>query len=205
DMGENRFSISIDILQSFAAPAVILYEIINEMGFSYADCVSICSVIGVSESKHFYSATHELIKERERLIVNERMTEFHLAEEYFLQQDDSKVENQFFALEIQYSQYQGEIPRLETNEVWMDADKLVFPLTVRRWKEGDSFQPFGMKGRKKISDFLIDEKVPASDKNNVWVLVSEAEIVWVIGYRMSEKVKLEVRTNRVIKLVVNRM
>jgi tRNA(Ile)-lysidine synthase len=71
-----------------------------------------------------------------------------------------------------------------------DFEKLEFPLTLRKWKEGDHFQPLGMKGRKKISDLLISEKVELSQKRKVLVLESNGEIVWVLGFRISDKFKL---------------
>jgi tRNA(Ile)-lysidine synthase len=71
-----------------------------------------------------------------------------------------------------------------------DFEKLQFPLTLRKWKEGDHFQPLGMKGRKKISDLLISEKVELSQKRKVLVLESNGEIVWVLGFRISDKFKL---------------
>lgn len=87
-------------------------------------------------------------------------------------------------------------------EAHFDADKLVFPITVRVWEEGDKFQPLGMKGQKKISDLLIDEKVPLHQKNNVLILESGGKIAWVIGYRVSDLFKITDDTTKVIKAVL---
>ncbi len=73
----------------------------------------------------------------------------------------------------------------------LDASKLTFPLTLRNWQLGDKFQPFGMKGKKKVSDFLIDQKVPIHEKNKVLVLLSENKICWVVGLRVDERFKVE--------------
>ena len=72
----------------------------------------------------------------------------------------------------------------------LDLALLQFPLEIRPWQEGDTFRPIGMKGRKLISDLLIDLKVPLSDKPKVHVLLSNDEIAWVIGFRISEKFKV---------------
>ena len=80
----------------------------------------------------------------------------------------------------------------------MDAAKLHFPLTLRMWQKGDSFVPFGMKGRKKLSDFLIDVKVPLLQKQKVLVLESAGEIVWVVGYRISHEFAVTEQTNEVV-------
>jgi tRNA(Ile)-lysidine synthetase-like protein len=66
-----------------------------------------------------------------------------------------------------------------SNVACLDADKLQYPLTLRRWQKGDWFIPFGMKGRKKLSDFFADKKMNLIDKEQVWLLASGDDIVWV--------------------------
>lgn len=73
----------------------------------------------------------------------------------------------------------------QSNQAFLNQEKLTFPLTLRKWKQGDSFQPFGMKGRKLISDYLIDTKVNRLEKEHTMVLLSENEIVWLVGHRVS--------------------
>ena len=84
--------------------------------------------------------------------------------------------------------------------VFADADRLSFPLLARRWQPGDRFKPFGMTGTKKMSDFLTDEKVPPHRRAGTWVLVSGAEIVWVVGMRLSEEVRVRPGTTRFAKI-----
>ena len=72
----------------------------------------------------------------------------------------------------------------------LDVEKLAPTLTWRVWQPGDSFFPLGMNQPKKVSDFLIDEKVPVNLKNRVTVLESNGEIVWVVGYRIDNRFKL---------------
>ncbi|WP_462248121.1 tRNA lysidine(34) synthetase TilS [Ekhidna sp.] len=81
-----------------------------------------------------------------------------------------------------------------------DMDAIEFPLRVRRWEKGDRFQPLGMKGEKKVSDFLIDEKVPLSVKKSVLVVESAGEIIWVVGKRISENYKIKSNTSEALKL-----
>ncbi len=87
-------------------------------------------------------------------------------------------------------------PTIETNRnvALMDASKLKFPLTLRHWKQGDRFQPLGMKGEKLISDFLIQEKIEQRDKEHVLVLESEGQICWVVGLRVADSFKISVDT-----------
>ncbi len=83
--------------------------------------------------------------------------------------------------------------------VFVDADRLAFPLLVRRWQPGDRFQPLGMAGTKKVSDFLTDAKVPSHRRAGMGVLVSGQEIVWVVGMRIAEGVRVQHGTTRFAK------
>ncbi len=82
----------------------------------------------------------------------------------------------------------------------VDLDKLRFPLTLRRWREGDWFIPFGMTGRKKVSDLLIDEKVSLPEKERQFVLLSGDEIVWVVGRRIDDRYRLTAETENVLRI-----
>lgn len=82
----------------------------------------------------------------------------------------------------------------------VDADKLQYPLTLRRWQEGDWFVPFGMTGRKKVSDFLTDAKVSAAEKQRQFVLLSGEEIVWVVGRRIDDRFRLTDTTENVLRI-----
>ena len=81
-----------------------------------------------------------------------------------------------------------------------DLDRLQFPLTLRQRRDGDQFHPFGMQGRKKLKDLLIDVKLPQPERGRVPVLVSGDEIIWVLGYRTSEPFKVRDETKRRLHL-----
>jgi len=82
----------------------------------------------------------------------------------------------------------------------LDAGLLRFPLTLRRWREGDAFVPFGMTGRKKVSDFLTDAKVPAAGRRRQFVLLSGDEIVWLVGRRIDDRYRLTARSGQVLRI-----
>jgi tRNA(Ile)-lysidine synthase len=81
-------------------------------------------------------------------------------------------------------------------------EKLDFPLLIRKWQPGDYFQPLGMKGFKKISDFLIDEKIPVHQKENTWLLCSGQKVVWVMGHRIDNRFKISEGTRKVLKIEI---
>ena len=95
------------------------------------------------------------------------------------------------------------IIKKDSHIAYFDINKLKFPLTLRKWKQGDYFHPFGMKGKKKISDFLIDNKVPLYKKNEVYVILSSDKIIWVIGYRISDNFKIDASTEKSYIIKVN--
>ena len=84
----------------------------------------------------------------------------------------------------------------------IDANKInCQTLTLRPWLPGDRFHPFGMIGTKKISDYLIDEKVDLFSKENQWVLLDGGEIIWLCGHRISDEVKITDKSTDYAKLI----
>jgi len=85
--------------------------------------------------------------------------------------------------------------------IFVDAEKIQFPLVLRKWNEGDVFQPFGMNGKsKKVSKLFKDEKLSLIEKEKTWILSSDNQIVWVVGIRQDERFKIENTTNKILKI-----
>ena len=82
----------------------------------------------------------------------------------------------------------------------IDEGKLKYPLRLRRWHEGDWFIPFGMTGRKKVSDYLIDRKVSMIEKGRQFVLVSGDDIVWLVGRRIDDRYRITDSTENVLRI-----
>jgi len=83
---------------------------------------------------------------------------------------------------------------------YLDMEDLIFPLELRVWQEGDRFRPLGMTGSKLVSDFLIDEKVPLEEKKRVLVILNKGEIIWLVGHRISENLKVSVGTKKILRV-----
>lgn len=83
---------------------------------------------------------------------------------------------------------------------YLDKEKLIFPLMIRKWKKSDFFCPLGMNKRKKLSDFFIDQKISLFQKENIYVLLSENNIVWVIGYRIDNRYKITDATKNILMI-----
>ncbi|MEW6001710.1 MAG: tRNA lysidine(34) synthetase TilS [Nitrospirota bacterium] len=85
-----------------------------------------------------------------------------------------------------------------------DADKLIFPLTIRSRRKGDFFYPSGLGKRKKLQDFFVDEKIPRDKRDKIPLVISEEDIVWIAGYRRDERFKVTSETKRILKLEVEK-
>jgi tRNA(Ile)-lysidine synthase len=86
------------------------------------------------------------------------------------------------------------------SRIRLDWDKLKPPLVVRTIRPGDRFRPLGMKGHKKVGDFLTDRKVPRPLRDEVLLLCDQAGPVWVAGYEIADRVKIDVRTGKVLRV-----
>ena len=89
------------------------------------------------------------------------------------------------------------------NVEFIDGDNIEKIFTLRNWKRGDKFIPLGMKNFKKISDFLTEQKVKTSQRQNQLVLTNRNQIVWVVGLRIDERFKLKNKTKKVLQLCLN--
>lgn len=175
-----------------------LYELLRSFHFNYATAVEVYEALGnASSGKVFYSSDYQLLVDREFLIIT--LLNSEQAENFSQQLERSYTEFNIGSEAYKVAQYDVKdwVLKMDASIGAFDLDKLQFPLIVRPWQEGDSFQPLGMKGRKLVSDLLIDLKVPLTEKQKVNVMLSGDEIVWVIGYRISEKFKVTDKTTKV--------
>src|SRR5690606_11904789 len=120
---------------------------------------------------------------------------------YYIEKEDIEL----FApvdLTIEKTGIEGFIITKNARVACLDLQKLEFPLLIRKWKTGDYFQPLGMTGFKKISDFLIDEKIPVHQKENTWLLCSGQKVVWVMGHRIDNRFKISENTRQVLKIEI---
>jgi tRNA(Ile)-lysidine synthase len=185
-----------EILLSQVEPAIILYEILKDYNFSYREIINLINI--TETGKKIESESHIAVKDRTQFIITPRKTDLEI--EYKIEKNDRELNLNNSKLTFSCVDNKNfEISR-SPDIGCLDFDKLRFPLILRNWQEGDSFFPLGMSQKKKISDFLIDSKVPLTFKHNVKVLVSDGQIAWVIGHRIDNRFKISETTEKIFLL-----
>lgn len=175
------------------------WELLSGYGFNASSVNDILATRGESSGKTFLSLTHRAVMDRESLIIQKIQQK--QKEQGRMISEQRKNISWPVKLSFSVAAFKpGVIIPTEKEFASLDFDKLSFPLELRKWKPGDSFHPFGMKGKKKISDFLIDEKVSIPDKENTWVLCSSGKIAWVVGRRIDHRFRITSGTKRIFRV-----
>ena len=192
----DKVHISLSGLRKLELPHIYLYEYLKKYGFNHAQVEEICEAINGQPGKVFLSATHRITKDRRYLIL-EKLPAIIPVKEYYVSKNDGKIENDLVEIELKIKDKPaGYKPFHPPSVACLDYDKLEFPLMVRRWEKGDKFYPLGMSKPKKLSDFLIDEKVSLADKERVYVMLSGKKIAWIIGHRIDDRFKIGTATKK---------
>lgn len=189
--------ISIKALMRFPAPDTILYEILRDYGFSNQVAGEVFGALLGESGKFFYSPAYRLLKDRSYLWLTP-IGEIADEREYPLELGKDSYERPI-RLNIQTVARDGSfsIPK-DKRVACLDYDKLSFPLTLRTWREGDWFIPFGMRGRKKLSDYFSDHKFSRVEKENAWLLCGGGEIIWLVGERIDNRFRIDDTTKHVL-------
>ena len=191
----NQLEIHLKPLLEFQNYKAYLFQWLKSYGFSAWN--DIYDLVGAQSGKQVFSETHVLLKDREKLILSERIP-INNAEVFIIDSIECKVN---IPLKLIFSRFSGG-KHVNANCIFVDKDKIKFPLTIRKWQEGDYFYPAGMNGKKKLSKYFKDEKYSLLDKENQWLLCSENQIVWVIGKRADDRFLVKGTTQCSIKIVI---
>ena len=180
----------------------VIYEILSaEFGFKGDVVDSLCHALDCDATgRRFYAREWVAVVDRGDVVVA-RITEDDSCETII----EKSTVRSYAGGSVLFYEY-CDIDFIENldqgdNVALLDADKLKFPLKVRRWQDGDWFVPFGMSGRKKLSDYLIDKKVSLAEKGRQFVLLSGDDIVWVIGRRLDDRYAITRKTENVLRVV----
>ena len=170
-----------------------LYDWLQPFGFQ--DWTAVYDLITAQSGKQVLSETHILLKNRETLLLFPKQQAVS-EEQFWIEKGQKDVK---IPLKISFCNV-DDISNPSTHTIFVDEDKLQFPLTIRRWKEGDVFHPFGMTGKKKLSKYFKDEKFSLFDKANIWLICSNDKIIWITGKRQDERFKVTDATTKILQI-----
>lgn len=179
----------------------IIYEILSSrFGFKGDTVDSLCKALSSgAQGKRFYSRNFVAYIDRGSIIITEIGDDDRCEVRVKQGQQRAYCGNSVLYFELCDVDSIATF-NLPSNVALLDADRLTYPLVFRRWMEGDSFTPFGMTGRKKVSDFLIDQKVSMAEKQRQFVMLSEGEIAWLVGRRISDEFRITKTTEQVLRI-----
>lgn len=191
------------------SPEFILHKELGRYGFHGNVIDDICENLFSQDrgvGKIWKNEDYMIVIDREQLLISnikdlnniQEQRAFRLPEEGIYNMDEGTQ------IKIRIFSHMGDfMPSKESQCITLDAEKVSFPLTYRLVKEGDRFQPFGMKGSKLLSDYMTDRKFDYIQKKTQHVLTdSKGEIIWLIGERTSEKTKITETTKKILEVII---
>lgn len=177
-------------LQNFEA---YLYDWLHPFGFTaWSDIYRLTTA---QSGKTVESEGYTLLKDRDHMILYKQLNNLGNSI-FYLEKDVTKVNNPI-NLEFSLEAYAS---NLDTNCIFVDREKLIFPLKLRKWEEGDYFYPFGMTGKKKLSKYFKDQKIAVNQKETIWLLLSDEKIVWVVNHRLDDRFKITANTKEILRI-----
>ena len=190
---ENHLVFKISEFKKVNNPKAYLFEIFKDYGFT--EWHDVVDLLDAETGKQVFSKTYRLIKNRDHLLLSKINLE--ASETISVLAEEKQVETPFGIL---FFDEADAIFGKRTNTIFVDEAKLKFPLTIRKYQEGDVFYPIGMKGKKKLSKYFKDEKLSLLDKENTWLLCSVNDIVWVINRRADNRFRVTENTKQILKI-----
>jgi len=192
---ENEVHVLLDGLKKLAPQRLLLFTLLQEFGVNETIVDDLIASLDKHPGRVFETNDFILVLDRNILIISKIIPTQQ--KETLIRLNDRELDYAGFKLNILHD----DSPLIIKNNplaVAVDTDLLIYPLTLRPWRQGDHFYPLGMRGNKKISDFFIGQKVPLHKKNEIPLLINgNGEVIWVGGYRPDERYKVSINTKKV--------
>ncbi len=194
----NELHIPVLKLKKSTPLSSILYEIIKDFGFTMHHLPDVIQLLDGETGKYVSSPSHRIIRNRQWLIISPAQTID--AANIVIDKADRQVVYAGGSLHFDMLDKEAFSLSADPCLAALDAATITFPLLLRRCKQGDYFYPLGMKKKKKLSRFFIDQKLSKTDKEKVWVLEMNKKIIWVINLRIDDRFKVTESTQQVLKI-----
>jgi len=185
----------------------MIYEIISEFGFSDKHIDELIKLAESENGKYIQSPVTgtRIIKFNHWFIVSAQPSSF--SETFIVEEGVKNVQCSMFHVQcsiLESSNFKPQTSNLKlqtsNSTASLDAGLISYPLIIRKWKQGDYFYPLGMKKKKKLARFFIDQKLSKTQKENAWIIEMNKKIIWVVGNRIDERFKITDKTRSVLKI-----
>ncbi|WP_340065783.1 tRNA lysidine(34) synthetase TilS [Ascidiimonas aurantiaca] len=190
---EGMIKVPVASLRKLKPREAFLYELFKDFGFT--QWKDVFHLLDAQSGKQVFSATHRMVKDRDFVLI-EALEIHEYKQEYLIQENDKVISAPINITLKPVKELQNE----SRDIIYVDKEKLNFPLVVRKWQIADYFYPFGMSGKKKLSKFFKDEKLSLPAKEKQWLLCSGEDIVWVIGRRADNRFRITEETREILKI-----
>jgi tRNA(Ile)-lysidine synthase len=175
----------------------LIYEIIKDYGFGEKQVEEVIKLAEAESGKFIENDSYQIIKHRNWLIIAPRS---EIADTIAIEEGMEAVCFSGGKLELKnISKEKFHLQKKET-VAQLDAKHIEYPLLLRKWKQGDYFYPLGMRKKKKLARFFIDQKLPKNQKENIWVLESNKKIIWIVGMRIDDRFKVTELTKEILSI-----
>jgi len=199
----DEIHIEIAAIKKLEPKRLLLYKLLQEFGFNETVIDDLIESLDKHAGRVFESAGHRLLLDRGKLILTKLSQ--GTRQEVIVGKNEREVNYRGYKLSVLHD----DSPLIVKNNpmaVSIDTDLLIYPLTLRSWKQGDRFYPLGMRKAKKISDFFIDQKVPLHGKEAIPLLVNgNGDIIWIGGFRPDDRYKVSDNTKKVTIFELNKI
>lgn len=177
--------------------AAILYEWLHPYGFSSGQMADLEALADSQTGQYIDSPTHRLLRNRNWLVLTPLPG--GASGIILLEGDEGSIHFREGKLQWKLQDYAGEPISENSQDGWLDAADIRFPLLMRPWKAGDYFYPLGMRKKKKLARFFIDNKLSRTQKEKTWVIESSGRIIWVLAQRIDDRFRISTSTKKILK------
>ena len=175
----------------------IIFEIIKDYGFGEKQVEEVIKLAEAESGKFIENEHYQIIKNRKWFVIAPKASN---TDTIAIEEGEEKL--CFAGGQLEFKSIPIEKFNLQKKEgiAQLDAKHIEFPLLIRKWKQGDYFYPLGMRKKKKLARFFIDQKLPKNQKENTWVLESNKKIIWIVGMRIDDRFKVVDSTKQVLSI-----
>jgi tRNA(Ile)-lysidine synthase len=191
----DEIHLPISAVKALSPKRLLLFNLLQDYGFNETAIDDLISVLDKHSGRVFEAANYRLILDREQIILTKKTAQQNEAVQ--INEGTHSVDFGNYKVTLLHDD-SALIIKDNSLAVTIDTDLLIYPLTIRRWQQSDYFYPLGMKAKKKLSDFFIQQKIPLHEKSSIPLLVNgNGDIMWIGGQRLNERYKVSDNTKKV--------